>query len=121
MGAGRLCYEARLPGGGLDRGSASLQVGRTLIAGTVFDQFIETYTSDPTVRCGFPPPPPDPTPPPDPAPTSKGECKNGGYRTFTALAFRNQGDCVSFVATEGRNPPRTAPSRRGVTPAAPSA
>jgi hypothetical protein len=29
-------------------------------------------------------------------PTSKDECKNGGWRDFPG--FRNQGDCVSFVA-----------------------
>ena len=36
-------------------------------------------------------------------PSSKEECKNGGWRNFEA--FRNQGDCVSFVATRGTNPP----------------
>ena len=39
----------------------------------------------------------------EPFPTSKGECKNGGWRTFGV--FKNQGDCVSFVATGGKNPP----------------
>jgi hypothetical protein len=29
-------------------------------------------------------------------------CKNGGYRDFPQ--FKNQGDCVSFVATGGKNP-----------------
>lgn len=42
-----------------------------------------------------------------PVPTSKDQCKNGGWRTFGA--FRNQGDCVSFVATVGKNPPGTSP------------
>jgi hypothetical protein len=36
-------------------------------------------------------------------PTSKDQCKNGGWRTFGV--FKNQGDCVSFVATKGKNPP----------------
>jgi hypothetical protein len=36
-------------------------------------------------------------------PTSKDQCKNGGWRNFPG--FKNQGDCVSFVATGGRNPP----------------
>ena len=36
-------------------------------------------------------------------PTSKGQCKNGGWRTYGV--FKNQGDCVSFVATKGKNPP----------------
>jgi hypothetical protein len=38
-------------------------------------------------------------------PTSKDQCKNGGWKTFTNPAFKNQGDCVSFVATEGKNSP----------------
>ena len=37
-------------------------------------------------------------------PTSKDQCKNGGWHTFPV--FKNQGDCVSFVATGGKNPPR---------------
>jgi hypothetical protein len=38
-----------------------------------------------------------------PFPTTKDQCKNGGWRTFGG--FKNQGDCVSFVATGGTNPP----------------
>jgi hypothetical protein len=34
-------------------------------------------------------------------PTSKEQCRNGGWRGFPG--FRNQGECVSFVATGGRN------------------
>jgi hypothetical protein len=36
-------------------------------------------------------------------PSSKDQCKNGGWRDFGV--FKNQGDCVSFVATGGKNPP----------------
>jgi hypothetical protein len=36
-------------------------------------------------------------------PTSKDECKNGGWQSFGV--FKNQGDCVSYVATGGRNQP----------------
>jgi hypothetical protein len=37
---------------------------------------------------------------------SKKMCKRGGWRTLaTSPRFRNQGDCVSFVATGGRNRP----------------
>jgi hypothetical protein len=39
-------------------------------------------------------------------PRSKEECKNGGWKTFGV--FKNQGDCVSFVATGGKNPPAGA-------------
>jgi hypothetical protein len=38
-------------------------------------------------------------------PKTFAECKNGGWKTFTNPAFKNQGDCVSFVATGGRNQP----------------
>jgi YVTN family beta-propeller protein len=33
-------------------------------------------------------------------PTSKDQCKQGGWRTFTNPTFKNQGDCVSFVEHE---------------------
>ena len=36
-------------------------------------------------------------------PITKGQCKNGGWRNFPG--FKNQGDCVSFVATKGKNKP----------------
>ena len=36
-----------------------------------------------------------------PLPTSKDQCKNDGWRSF---GFENQGACVSFVATGGKNP-----------------
>src|SRR6476646_3433729 len=32
-------------------------------------------------------------------PTTKDDCKNGGWKNFSP-AFKNQGDCVSFVATK---------------------
>jgi hypothetical protein len=37
-------------------------------------------------------------------PTTKEQCKDGGWKTFNSPSFKNQGDCVSFVATRGRNP-----------------
>jgi hypothetical protein len=36
-------------------------------------------------------------------PTSKSDCKNGGWESFNDPAFKNQGDCVSYAATGGRN------------------
>jgi hypothetical protein len=36
-------------------------------------------------------------------PTDQDQCKHGGWQTFGI--FKNQGDCVSFVATGGKNPP----------------
>jgi hypothetical protein len=38
-----------------------------------------------------------------PLPTATNQCKDGGWRGFGV--FKNQGDCVSFVATGGRTPP----------------
>jgi len=37
-------------------------------------------------------------------PKSADECKDGGFAKFNNPAFKNQGDCVSFVETGGRNP-----------------
>ena len=36
---------------------------------------------------------------------SKDQCKNGGWQDFTSAPgpFKNQGDCVSYVATGGKN------------------
>ena len=42
-----------------------------------------------------------------PLPTSKHQCKNDGWSTYGV--FKNQGDCVSFVATKGKNPPAQKP------------
>jgi hypothetical protein len=42
-----------------------------------------------------------------PFPTSKDQCTNGGWQSFGV--FKNQGDCVSFVATGGKNPPASSP------------
>ncbi len=36
-------------------------------------------------------------------PTAKQQCTNGGWKAFSG--FKNQGDCVSYVATGGRNQP----------------
>jgi hypothetical protein len=49
------------------------------------------------------------TPPPPPStkvPTSTDQCKKGGWQGLTdtkGTPFKNQGDCVSFVATGGTN------------------
>ena len=40
-------------------------------------------------------------------PTSKDQCKKGGWQSFGV--FESQGDCVSFVATGGKNPPADSP------------
>ncbi len=43
---------------------------------------------------------------PNPVPTSAKQCKGGGWQNLTdtnGTPFKNQGDCVSFVATGGTN------------------
>ena len=37
------------------------------------------------------------------APKTTADCKNGGWMKYTNPKFKNQGDCVSWVATHGRN------------------
>jgi hypothetical protein len=36
-------------------------------------------------------------------PTAAEQCKKGGWQMFGI--FKNQGDCVTYVATGGKNPP----------------
>ena len=38
-------------------------------------------------------------------PTTKEDCKHGGWQNYPHLGFKNQGDCVAFVATQGKNEP----------------
>jgi hypothetical protein len=40
-----------------------------------------------------------------PQPVGKEFCKKGGWQDFPGLEFHNQGDCVSFFATGGKNEP----------------
>lgn len=40
---------------------------------------------------------------PDPLPTTAEECKQYGWEAY--LVFKNQGDCVSFISTDGKNEP----------------
>ena len=37
------------------------------------------------------------------APTTADQCKKGGWAEFATLGFKNQGDCVSYFATKGKN------------------
>jgi hypothetical protein len=43
-----------------------------------------------------------------PFPSLKDQCKNGAWKNFGSM-FKNQGDCVSFVATKGKHPPANSP------------
>ncbi len=50
--------------------------------------------------------------------TAKDQCKNGGWRTLGD--FKNQGDCVSWFATGGKNPPAgSAPEQASLEQTAP--
>jgi hypothetical protein len=45
------------------------------------------------------------------SPVTKDDCKNGGWKNLTGAngqPFKNQGDCVSYVATHGKNLPAGA-------------
>jgi len=55
--------------------------------------------ASPVLASVIPPPPPTPT-----LPTAKEQCKKGGWENYAGI-FKNQGDCVSFVATDGANQP----------------
>ncbi len=35
-------------------------------------------------------------------PTNKDQCKKDGWKTFNNPTFKNQGDCVSFIASQGK-------------------
>ena len=55
-------------------------------------------------------------------PTSKDQCKNGGWQTFNNPSFKNQGDCVSYVASGGHHGgrPRCATGERSHEKSRPS-
>jgi hypothetical protein len=36
-------------------------------------------------------------------PVAKSDCKNGGWQRYTDPSFKNEGDCVSYVATKGKH------------------
>ena len=66
----------------------------------------------------------DGTTPPNLVPTTADQCKHGGWRGLAdhnGTPFKNQGDCVSFVATDGTNaagaPPANASNAGTGTPA----
>lgn len=79
-------------------------------AGSGLDRFDAFLATGGSVNCGFQPLDEGPVVGGDvvvidapPLPTSKEQCKGGGWRSFGI--FKNQGGCVSYIATGGRNPP----------------
>lgn len=87
-----LCYVARLPDGSFDRGTSSVFLAQDPL-GPPFPRFFfgESFTSDPSVgTCGL-------------LPETSSDCKQQAWAEFRF--FRNQGDCVAWVETEGSNVP----------------
>jgi hypothetical protein len=39
------------------------------------------------------------------APDGRAACLDGGFESYPELGFLNQGDCISWIATNGRNEP----------------
>lgn len=77
-----------------DSGSAIVGFNHNLAAppsGPRLGEFQEIFASDNPDGC-------IPT-----LPTSKDDCKKGGWKRYGV--FKNQGDCVSFVASDGKNKP----------------
>jgi hypothetical protein len=88
-------------------------------AGVVWSAPVITSVAPSASAAGTPPPGPGsttttsttaPLPPGSPTTTLPGggphtadDCKQGGWQRYGV--FRNQGDCVSWVATQGKNEP----------------
>jgi hypothetical protein len=94
--AGGHTVAARATGvtGGCDDGTLHSWSGRLTVS-----------TNDDPTPTPTPTPPPDPQPAPGTGPTSILQCMWGGWQDFSDLGFKNQGDCVSYVVTGGRNGP----------------
>jgi hypothetical protein len=56
---------------------------------------------------------------PDKREDPKDVCKNGGWKDFGV--FKNQGDCVSYIATGGKNPPALGPAPTAIKSLVPTA
>jgi hypothetical protein len=69
---------------GLTDANTFLFFGNSHVTGTVFSNLNVTL-------------------PPPSLPTTTAQCKDGGWRSYGV--FANQGDCVSYVATKGKNAP----------------
>jgi hypothetical protein len=92
-----LRYQAQIvtpAGSGSDTGQAEAFPGAFSVQSTTSsssgNDFLENFVSST-----------GPIPPP--VPTTADECKKDGWKTYGI--FKNQGDCVSYVATHGKNEP----------------
>lgn len=80
-------YTAMINGSGGDKGAATVNISGLVGFPRATPVFSETFGSGGVGG----------------SPTSKSQCKHGGWKSFAQ--FKNQGDCVSFVASGGKNPP----------------
>ncbi len=88
----------------LSGGSATSKGYTTTAAGT--DYWVATYNGDTYNAAISSSPSGEPVTINPRKPTSKDQCKNGGWQNYTdgnGTPFKNQGDCVSYVATGGKN------------------
>ncbi len=74
-------YTATINGAQRNTGTATISM--LGVVGSQLLLFNETFASNGAVRT---------------------QCKHGGWKSF-GTTFKNQGDCVSFFATRGKNPP----------------
>jgi hypothetical protein len=74
-------------------------VPATRVVATVTLESGKVVTAENTILSGDPTTIyPDVVVPPTPiTPTTKDQCKNEGWKTFTSPAFKNQGQCVKFI------------------------
>ena len=86
-------YDAVLPGSFRDTGSANATVSDFELTCTAGSSSQRVFSETFTVSNGVVPL----------LPTAKEQCKDGGWQVYGV--FKNQGDCESFVATGGKNPP----------------
>ncbi len=87
LGASLVTYQATIrtaKGSVTQTGTSSVSINVLQAFGGTFDTFSEAFFG-PSM------------------PTTTEQCKDSGWQTFAV--FANQGDCVSFVATKGKNAP----------------
>ena len=81
----------------------TMRVFKPVLRGAIFALAFAAVGQAAALGPGGPPPPPQPT-----LPTTTDQCRDGGWQSFLnqgVRVFKNQGDCVSYVATKGKNPP----------------
>jgi hypothetical protein len=91
-------YTATINGAGGDRGAATVNISGVVGSRHAAPLFRETFGS---------------------TGVGQTQCRRGGWKSFGTM-FKNQGDCVSFFATGGKNRPAGS-SPRTTRPAAPAA